>query len=325
MTNPLIQTTTAAAVKQFLADLANSGRVSTHTFTSYNNDLKIWLKFCQKHEITTLADINDHSVRRFLAHQSQKSLAASTLQRRLSTLRSLFRWLNQEYPQADNLTFTVTAPRAPQTLPDLLSVDEVAQFVNLKNDDWYGVRDQAIFELIYSSGLRLSELTTLDINCVDLHANLVRVVGKGNKERLLPIGRHAVTALQQWLARRTELSGEKINTTALFLSARGRRITPRAVQKRVELQGRKLGLAQRVHPHMLRHSFATHLLESSGDLRAVQELLGHADLRTTQIYTHLDFQHLAKTYDKSHPRARRQKVDAIDDVTHNRHGEAKDG
>jgi integrase/recombinase XerC len=198
----------------------------------------------------------------------------------------------------------VQAPKAPRRLPATLDADQVASLLAISGDEPVTLRDRAILELLYSSGLRLAELVGLNLGDVDAADRTVRVIGKGSKERVVPVGRHALAALNDWLAVRSELarSGER----ALFVGLRGQRVTPRTVQKRVNAWGKRQGTPMGVHPHMLRHSFATHLLESSGNLRAVQELLGHASLSTTQIYTHLDFQHLAHVYDQAHPRARRR-------------------
>jgi integrase/recombinase XerC len=206
---------------------------------------------------------------------------------------------------AANPASDVPSPKLPGRLPKTLDVDQIARLLELEGDDPLVLRDRAVMELFYSSGLRLSELTGLDVADLDLAEGLVRVTGKGGKERIVPVGRKAREALTQWLNARREILGEAAEE-ALFVSRLGRRLSTRSVQTRVREWARRLGMATGVHPHQLRHSFATHLLESSGDLRAVQELLGHANIGTTQIYTHLDFQHLARIYDKSHPRARKR-------------------
>jgi integrase/recombinase XerC len=198
----------------------------------------------------------------------------------------------------------VQAPKAPRRLPATLDADQVASLLAISGDEPVTLRDRAILELIYSSGLRLAELVGLNLGDVDAADRTVRVTGKGSKERVVPVGRHALAALHDWLAVRSELAAPTVR--ALFVGVRGQRVTPRTVQKRVNAWAKRQGTPMGVHPHMLRHSFATHLLESSGNLRAVQELLGHASLSTTQIYTHLDFQHLAHVYDQAHPRARRR-------------------
>ena len=196
------------------------------------------------------------------------------------------------------------SPKAKKRLPETIDVDQMAQLLSFRTDEQLGVRDKAIMELFYSSGLRLSELVGLDMTDLDLSDRTVRVLGKGRKTRIVPVGRHAITAISRWLKERTTLAA--IGERALFVGQRGERLRPRTVQKRIAAWARRQGLGMHVHPHMFRHSFATHLLESSHDLRAVQELLGHSSISTTQVYTHLDFQHLAKIYDAAHPRARRK-------------------
>ena len=206
---------------------------------------------------------------------------------------------------AHNPVLGVSAPRSPRRLPQALSPDEATRLVTITADDAWALRDRALLELLYSCGLRLGELVALDLAALDLAQALATVTGKGRKQRIVPIGKPAIAALRAWLAVRAEVAAA--NEAAVFIGANGRRMAGRAVQARVQYWARRQGLARPVHPHMLRHSFASHLLESSGDLRAVQELLGHANLSTTQIYTHLDYQHLAKVYDQAHPRARRRK------------------
>ena len=201
------------------------------------------------------------------------------------------------------------APRKPRKLPKTLDADQVDQYLTFEDDNPTAARDRAMAELFYSSGLRLAELSSINIDDIDRHSRLLSVTGKGNKTRTVPVGGKALEAIDQWLALRPETADSEDAARALFTSNRGLRISARNIQARLKLQGRKTGMHQDVHPHMLRHSFASHMLESSGDLRAVQELLGHANISTTQIYTHLDFQHLAKVYDAAHPRAKRRKRD----------------
>ena len=223
----------------------------------------------------------------------------------MSGCRSFYRWLIREQHVSANPFDLLKAPRHPRKLPDTLDIDAVQQLVDLKCDEPLTVRDRAILELFYSSGLRLSELVSLDVGDIDLSAGEARVTGKGNKTRIVPVGRYARTAIQQWLAIRTQMAAEA--ELAMFVSSRGGRLASRSVEKRLKDWAIRQGVNRNVHPHMLRHSFASHMLESSGDLRAVQELLGHQNISTTQIYTHLDFQHLAKVFDKAHPRAKRKK------------------
>jgi len=221
-------------------------------------------------------------------------------------LRSFYQFLIRKHQLKNNPAIDIRAPKTARTLPDTLDADTLTQLLEIPGDSILAIRDRAIMELFYSSGLRLSELVNLDTCDIDLNENILRATGKGNKTRILPIGRKAAEALNNWLQQRVILA--KVEEQALFVSQRGSRISTRSVQQRLNYWRKKQGLEQHIHPHKLRHSFASHILESSGDLRAVQELLGHADISTTQIYTHLDFQHLAKVYDKAHPRARKKKT-----------------
>ena len=224
----------------------------------------------------------------------------------LSAWRGFFTYLIRDHGLADNPCVGLRAPKSPKNLPQALSPDEATRMVDLPTGTTEAIRDKAIFELFYSSGLRLAELVNLDFEPMrsDLNAGEVRITGKGNKERIVPLGQFAISALQAWLAVREQLA--KVNEAALFVGRRGLRISPRVVQLRMKQWGIKQGITSNVHPHLLRHSFATHVLQSSGDLRAVQEMLGHASISSTQIYTHLDFQYLSKIYDAAHPRAKRK-------------------
>ena len=292
-------------VQAFLDSLRFEKRASPHTIANYSRDLAHLSRFAAADRLTGAADIDAVHIRTWLAQLHRQQLSARSLQRWLSALRSFFGYaIRHQWIKASPVT-GVTAPKVSRTLPRTLDADAVARYVEISGDSWLDCRDRAMVELFYSSGLRLAELTALYVSSVALAQGEVRVIGKGSKERLLPIGRHALTALQLWLQRRTEVN--LIDVDALFVSQRGRRIAPRTVQERLRKLGIAQGMDQPVHPHMLRHSFASHLLESSGDLRAVQELLGHSDIATTQIYTHLDFQHLAQVYDQAHPRARQKK------------------
>lgn len=224
----------------------------------------------------------------------------------LSGWRSFYRFLLERDPSfKSDPCAGLRAPKAKRRLPAVLSPDEAVRLVAIEGDDPLTVRDRALFELAYSSGLRVSELSGLDVAALDLARGEVRVWGKGSKERIVPVGAHARDAIRAWLAVRAALG--TVATEAMFVSRSGRRIAPRAIERRLALWAVKRGLARHVHPHMLRHSFASHLLQSSGDLRAVQEMLGHASIASTQVYTHLDFQHLAKIYDQAHPRARKKR------------------
>jgi integrase/recombinase XerC len=252
-----------------------------------------------------LAALSSPEIRRYLATLHSRGLSGSSLARMLSAWRAFYRFAIDRDPAfKDNPCAGLRAPKSPRHLPSALSPDEAVQLVAIQGGDPLVLRDRALFELAYSSGLRVSELARLDVDAIDLAAGEVRIWGKGDKERIVPVGAHARDALQSWLTQRPMLSPG--TQPALFLSRTGRRLTPRAIQQRLAGWAIKRGLSRHVHPHMLRHSFASHLLQSSGDLRAVQELLGHASIASTQIYTHLDFQALAQTYDRAHPRARKK-------------------
>lgn len=300
-----------AALEQlqaFLDYLRHERRSSIHTHSSYRRDLALFVAYCDSAGISTWTQLKTAHVRAFVAEQHRRGLAPRTLRRRLAALRSLMRYLEREHWISSNPAAGVPAPKMQKRLPKTLSVDQVASLLTeLPQTDaaseLLAVRDRAMIELIYSCGLRLAELTAVDLGDIDLGEGLLRATGKGAKTRILPVGRYAVEALQAWLCLRPQLA--RVSESALFVGRRGGRLSSRAVQLRLRLWGQQHGLEGVLHPHQLRHSFASHLLESSGDLRAVQELLGHADISTTQIYTHLDFQHLAKVYDQAHPRARK--------------------
>ena len=291
-------------VERFLAHLALERRLSPHTVAAYRRDLACLATFCDREGIGRWAELKVQHLRRYAALSHGQGLNPRSVQRRLSGARSFLKYLVREGELEHNAAVGVSAPRAARRLPATLDVDQMAALLDIKGKEPAIVRDRAILELFYSSGLRLGELTGLDLGDVDLADGMVRVTGKGRKTRLVPVGREAREALRAWLQVRTGMAatGEK----ALFTGVRGARIGTRTVQSRVAFWARRSGLGQRVHPHLFRHSFATHVLESSGDLRSVQEMLGHANISTTQIYTHLDFQHLAQIYDKAHPRARKR-------------------
>ena len=253
----------------------------------------------------SLERLSAPELRRCLATLHARGLSGRSLARMLSAWRAFYRFALEREPglQADPCA-GLKPPRSARRLPSALSPDEAVQLVCIDDGDALAVRDRALFELAYSSGLRVSELAGLDISALDLNAGEARVLGKGSKERLVPVGGPAREALARWLERRAELAPRE--TDAVFLSRSGRRLTSRAIEQRLAAWAVKRGLSRHVHPHMLRHSFASHLLQSSGDLRAVQELLGHSSIASTQIYTHLDFQALAKSYDQAHPRAKRR-------------------
>lgn len=290
-----------AAVDAFLAHLQVERRMSAHTLDAYRRDLDALAAWAEGEGIADIVGLPTEQLRAFVAAEHRRGLSPKSLQRRLSACRSFYAWLLKHGRIAASPAASLRAPKAPRKLPQVLDVDEAVQLVELPTDAPLGLRDRAILELFYSSGLRLSELCALRWRDLALADGLVTVLGKGSKQRTVPVGSHAAKALTAW---RTESDGQP--NGAVFPGRGGGPITPRAVQIRLRQLAQRQGLFKRVHPHLLRHSFASHVLESSGDLRGVQELLGHADIATTQIYTHLDYQHLAKVYDGAHPRAKRK-------------------
>lgn len=293
-----------AWLPKFFRHLSVERRMSPHTDANYQRDLKRFVAYCDRHGIADWQRVDGQHIRAFAAAEHRQGASPRTIQRRLSALRSFYKFLLREGAVKVNPAVEVQAPKAKKRLPATLDVDLMERLLSFRTDETLSVRDKAMMELFYSSGLRLSELVNLDLNDIDLADRTVRVLGKGSKTRVVPVGRHAAEAIARWLRERTKLAD--VGNSALFVGKRGERINPRSVQKQVAAWARRQGLGVHVHPHMFRHSFATHLLESSQDLRGVQELLGHANIATTQIYTHLDFQHLAKIYDAAHPRARRK-------------------
>jgi integrase/recombinase XerC len=291
-------------IERFGRHLAAERRLSPHTVSAYGRELAVFAQWCQRADIKDWAHIDSQHVRSFAARSHAGGLQPRSVQRRLSALRSFFSYLIREGALARNPAVDVRAPKAGKRLPHTLDVDQMGALLALRPKDPLQWRDLALMELLYSSGLRLAELVGLNLTDLDLADRTVRVLGKGSKARIMPVGAQAVAALRQWLRARAGLAAT--DATAVFITRRGRRLGARAVQLLVARHGRAQGLPMNVHPHLFRHSFATHLLESSRNLRAVQELLGHASISTTQIYTHLDFQHLARIYESSHPRARRR-------------------
>jgi integrase/recombinase XerC len=296
------------AIGSYLAYLRYERRMSPNTERNYNRDIAALCRFLEKERLAGWHEVDAYHIRAFASWCHRRGLAPRSIQRRMSALRGFFKYLLREGLVESNPASDVPSPKLPKRLPKTLDVDEIARLLEIDGDSPLALRDRAIMELFYSSGLRLAELTSLRVTDLDLADGTVRVTGKGNKTRILPVGAKARDALAAWLHVRGEMPGRE--EEALFLSRRGRALSPRSVQSRLRDWSRKIGLNAGVSPHLLRHSFATHLLESSGDLRGVQELLGHADISTTQIYTHLDFQHLARIYDKSHPRARKRDRDS---------------
>ncbi|MDH5436427.1 MAG: tyrosine recombinase XerC [Gammaproteobacteria bacterium] len=292
-------------VEHFQTYLQNEKRFSKHTCQHYQTELERFCCYCDNNAIAQWKDLNTFHVRQYIASEHRRGLKGSSLQRSLSALRSFFKYLQREAIVENNPVTGISAPKTGKRLPRTLDVDQVNKLLDIDTHDPLALRDQTIMELMYSSGLRLSELVSLDINDVDLADGTVRITGKGDKTRIVPVGNQACSAVRQWLKQRVQLIRSEEH--ALFIGKTGNRLSQRAVQKRLRDWAVKQGIDGHVHPHMLRHSFASHMLESSGNLRAVQEMLGHADISTTQIYTHLDFQYLAKVYDKAHPRAHKQK------------------
>lgn len=286
----------------FLAHLIAERRLSRHTVQGYGRDVGILLQLA---DTTPLSELRPHHIRRFIAVLHGRGLSGRSLARALSAWRAFFNYLARDHGFGANPCLGVRAPKAKRTLPHPLSPDEAARLLEFEPESVLEQRDKAVFELFYSSGLRLSELVGLAVDDVSFAEGMVRVTGKGVKTRLVPVGSVALEALKAWLAVRRKIA--KPGEVALFLGRTGRRLSARAIQVRLKHWAKRQGIASEVHPHVLRHSFASHVLQSSGDLRAVQEMLGHASISTTQVYTHLDFQHLAKVYDAAHPRAKRKK------------------
>ena len=291
------------SINSFLIKLRDERNYSSNTLKSYSRDLKSLIAYCEQQEIASWDDVNEQHVRSLVSQRHRQGLGGASLQRLLSTFRSFFKYLLVENKVKINPAKSIQAPKTGRKLPSTLDVDSVSHLIEIKGNEVETVRDRAILELFYSSGLRLTELSSLNLESgKKIKSGVIRVLGKGNKERDLPVGSKAIVAMNEWLTRRVELANEKED--ALFVGKQGKRIHNSVIQKRLKYWAQKQGIDMSVYPHMLRHSFASHMLESSGDLRAVQELLGHADISTTQIYTHLDFQHLAKVYDAAHPRAK---------------------
>ena len=287
----------------FLSHLEVVRHLSPHTISSYKRDLSSFFSFL-KEKKDSWEEIQDHHVREFISSERRRGLNPRSLQRMLSSIRSFFNYLLDEEIVETNPAENISAPKSTQLLPKALDTDLVKRLLDFKPKGDIEIRDKAMVELLYSSGLRLSELCGLNVDSVSVKERSCRVVGKGNKTRDLPVGEKAIQSLRDWLLVRKNISSD--SNKALFLNKNGKRISTRSVQLRLERLSKKRGLPM-VNPHMLRHSFASHILESSGDLRAVQEMLGHSDIGTTQINTKLDFQHLSKVYDDAHPRAKNRK------------------
>ena len=291
--------------EDYLSHLAFERRLADLTVQHYRRDLDLLDELVSTlGGSSSLSSLQQTDIRRFIAQLHGKGLSAKSLARLLSAWRGFFEYARRNAHLAHNPAEGVRAPKSARRLPEVLAPDEACKMVAIEDDTPWGKRDRALFELAYSCGLRVSELVGVDIDALDLRAGEVRVTGKGAKTRIVPVGGPALAAIARWLEVRKDLPGA--NLSALFLGPRGTRLSVRLVQTRIKMWATRQGITQDLHPHMLRHSFASHVLQSSGDLRAVQEMLGHASIASTQVYTHLDFQHLAKVYDAAHPRAKRK-------------------
>ncbi|MGA8094515.1 MAG: tyrosine recombinase XerC [Steroidobacteraceae bacterium] len=315
---------TLAWIERFRRYLAVERRCSPHTVAAYTRDLQALVSYCDRSGLDSWTAVDSGHLRSFAARLHAAGLGPRSIQRRLSAVRSFYEFLQREAHALrsaatdgverdvarirSNPGQDVRAPKAARRLPQTLDADQMARLLEIPAGEPFATRDRAIMELLYSSGLRLAEIVGLDLGSLDLPDRTVHVLGKGSKARVVPVGRIAIRTLEQWLGERAALA--RPDEQALFVGRSGRRLGRRAVELRVAFWARRQGLAAHVYPHLFRHSFASHLLESGAELRGVQELLGHADIATTQIYTHLDFQHLARIYDATHPRARRAKTPA---------------
>ena len=278
-------------------------RLSEHTVKNYFRDINMLI---QLNKNLSLEDLKSNDVRRSISSLHAKGLSSSSLSRILSAWKGLFVFLMDQHNFRHNPVLEIKAPKKTKKLPQTLSVDQTIKLVNIKDDDFISIRDRAILELFYSSGLRLSELVNLKLEDINFPDEIISVLGKGKKMRIVPLGTEAILSLKKWIKTRSELKNVDGNLY-VFLTKQAKNLSQRAIQYRLKFWAKKQGLSENIHPHLLRHSFASHLLQSSQDLRAVQELLGHENISSTQIYTHLDFQHLSKTYDQAHPRAKKQK------------------
>ena len=301
-------------LQSFYQFLKTEKRYSPHTLKSYKRDLSGFVEFCQQNKITGWQKIDHQHIRSYVAQVHRKGLGGKSIQRLLSSIRSFFNFLLRNKKAKKNPALGVTAPKSPRKLPEVLSPDDLDALMRLDDADPLAVRDMAMMECLYGCGLRLSELIGLNLNKIEWQEQTLDVVGKGSKQRIIPFGKKARQALEKWLKLRDHYAGE--NEPAVFVSQRGQRISASSVQQRLKKWAQAKGLDRKLYPHLMRHSYASHMLESSHDLRAVQELLGHANLSTTQIYTHLDFQHLANVYDSAHPRARKTTGQKIISIKH---------
>lgn len=292
-------------IDRFLDYLHIERGLSPLTIKAYRRDLASFEQGMEQRTISHPRKVKEHDVRAFIAAMHRKGQGGKSLQRLLSAIRSFYSWLLREGEAGANPAAAVRAPKSGRRLPATLDTDTISRLLDFPADSTLAIRDKAMMELFYSSGLRLAELAGLVWEQLDLNGGMLTVTGKGNKTRMLPIGGKALAALQTWRKARAEFAGMEV--PEVFVGRTGQPLSTRAIQARIRYWAKHQGLAQNVYPHLLRHSFASHMLESSGDLRAVQELLGHSDISTTQVYTHLDFQHLARVYDKAHPRAKKNR------------------
>ncbi len=291
-------------IRDFMLHLETERRLAPLTLGSYARDMESLMAFCLHQQIPAIDRMDISAARLYPAQLRRRNLSGRTIQRMLSSARTFYRYLIREGCCSINPFDGIKAPKSPKHLPRTLTIEQATQLIEIKGSDPLSVRDRAMLELFYSSGIRLQELVGLDLLDLNLRERLMKVVGKGSKDRHLPVGSKAASAINEWLDCRKDMAPP--HQTALFVTKHGNRISARTVQKRFETRVAQQGMPVKVHPHMLRHSFATHVLASSGDIRAVQELLGHANISTTQIYTHLDFGHLSREYDRAHPRSRKK-------------------
>jgi len=288
-------------IKEYLVFVSQVKNLSENTTKSYQRDLKKLCLFLESLKIKDYTDVSMDICSAWIGDLFSQNNNPRSIQRHLSSAKGFFRFLKKNNLIAASPFELVTAPKSASNLPEVLTPEDVEQLLNFKPSSLIEIRDLAIVEMMYSSGLRVSETVNINVSDFEEGMSFLRVLGKGSKTRLVPIGRFAISAINNWLSERDKIVS---NTDALFLNSKGTRLTVRSVQLRLKKMALKQGLPP-IHPHMLRHSFATHMLESSGDLRTIQELLGHSSLSTTQIYTKLDYQHLAKIYDQAHPRAKK--------------------
>ena len=290
------------AIQKYIDHIQFEKGLSSLTIKNYKKDLDQLIIFVNKN----LNDIKSDDIRKAVAFSHSKGLGSKSLARMISSWRGFFNFLSNHHNFKHNPALNIKAPKDKKKLPQTLTIEQTIKLVDIKDKTYLGIRDHAILELFYSSGLRLSELVNLKINDISFSDETLSVTGKGNKTRIIPIGKNAINAIKEWIGKRSETKNNDSENSFVFLNQHGKPLTARSIQYRLKYWAIKQGIPENIHPHLLRHSFASHVLQSSQDLRAVQELLGHANISTTQIYTHLDFQHLAKIYDQSHPRAKKK-------------------